>query len=553
MKYFSIILILFTVLLSACEPQATITPTDPIITPTTSVKTNTATPEVFSTPTPTSEGTEVSYGPLTIVLPAEIADGASGKDMMPFTDDDSPWWEKTPGHTEVNLGDYYILEGKSLQPIIYIYPATDYAILSPNAFESMHRLRNITSGVVEIAPDQLPPVPFFNAAQTFASNIQLISFQNGDGIRFLTEYAQYPAPINNQELFYQFQGFSDDGEYYIVAILPITMSKLADNGDVDSPLPDGGIPYSYFTDNDNFDAEDYYAKITDLLNSATPELFSPAINQLDTLIQSMVINPYVVPTEISEENTATPEAVNTPTPFSDGTKVTYGPMTLVLPAEIADGASGKEVLPFTADDAAWWQKAPGHTQIDLGDYYILQDKTHKPTIYIYPATEYAILVPTAFESMHRLRNVISGVVPLSIDQLPAIPFFNAAQVFASNIEEISFQNGSGIRFLTEYAQYAAPVNNKDLFYQFQGLSDDGEFYIVAILPITMSKLAETSDEDADLPDGGIPYTYFSDNDNFDAQDYYAKITDLLNSASPESFTPSISQLDALIQSMVIEP
>ena len=292
MKYFSIILIFFTILLSACAPQATITPTDTIITPTTSVKTTTATPEVFSTPTPTSDGTEVSYGPLTLVVPAGIADGASGKEVLPFTDDDAAWWQKGPGHTQINLKDYYVLQDKTLQPMIYIYPATDYAVLVPTAFESMHRLRNMISGVESMStPDQLPAVPFFNAAQVFASNIEEISFQNGSGIRFLTEYAQYAAPVNNQDLFYQFQGLSDDGDYYIVAIFPITMSKLAETSDEDADLPDGGIPYTYFSDNDNFDAQDYYAKITDLLNSTSDESFSPSISQLDTLIQSMVINP----------------------------------------------------------------------------------------------------------------------------------------------------------------------------------------------------------------------------------------------------------------------
>ena len=72
-----------------------------------------------------------------------------------------------------------------------------------------------------IAVAQLPTVPFFNAQQAFASNIQILSFQNGRGVRFLTEYAQYPVSANNQDLFYHFQGLTSDGAYYIIAILPI--------------------------------------------------------------------------------------------------------------------------------------------------------------------------------------------------------------------------------------------------------------------------------------------------------------------------------------------
>ena len=65
-------------------------------------------------------------------------------------------------------------------------------------------------------------------------------------MRFLTEYGQYPAPVNNHELFYHFQGFTSDGEYYIVATLPVTAPVLAETGDAGSPLPSGGILYPFF-------------------------------------------------------------------------------------------------------------------------------------------------------------------------------------------------------------------------------------------------------------------------------------------------------------------
>jgi hypothetical protein len=227
-------------------------------------------------------------------------------------------------------------------------------------------------------------------------------------------------------------------------------------------------------------------------------------------------------------------------------------LTLDIPSSVANGASGSEFPPVTDEDAPYWEKTPGHLQVSLKDYYVLQGNFHQPQIYVYPATDYAILVPGAFESMHRLQNIMSAVVPATADQLPTVPFFNAAQVFASNIQAISFQNGSGIRFLTEYAQYAAPVNNHELFYHFQGFSADGEYYIVAIFPITAPVLAENGDAGAVVPVGGIAYPDIND-PNADFQGYYASITGLLNVTSPEAFTPSISQLDALIQSMWVAP
>ena len=109
-----------------------------------------------------------------------------------------------------------------------------------------------------------------------------------------------------------------------------------------------------------------------------------------------------------------------------------------------------------------------------------------------------------------------------------------------------------MRFLTEYAQYAAPVNNGELFYHFQGVTRDGAYYIIAIFPITVPVLAETSDVTATLPTGGVAYPDITD-PNADLQGYYTAITDLLNGTSEDIFTPTISQLDLLIQSMEIVP
>ncbi|MBI5953291.1 MAG: hypothetical protein HY865_16675 [Chloroflexi bacterium] len=270
-----------------------------------------------------------------------------------------------------------------------------------------------------------------------------------------------------------------------------------------------------------------------------------------------------IKTHIPESVTSTPEVfisltqaipntTVTPLPPSNtDTAVTFSPLSLILPREVANGASGIDLPRVDGDDAAWWQKTPGHLQVMLDDYYLLQGKSNQPRIYVYPAQAYAELVPAAFESLHRLNNILYDPNTVSTDQLPSIPFFNAQQVFASNIQIIAFQNGRGVRFLTEYAQYPASANNSDLLYHFQGITDDGEYYIIALLPITAPILAETSDGGAPLPASGNPYPYFAD-PNADMEVYYSAVTALLNGTSPDTFFPTISQLDALMQSMQIE-
>lgn len=282
----------------------------------------------------------------------------------------------------------------------------------------------------------------------------------------------------------------------------------------------------------------------------------PTITMIPASVTPIVAT--TAPTQVPASATLVPATVasnSTPSalqPSFDGVEVSVGPLSVVLPPGVTYGSRGIEFPRAEGENVAPWEVTPGHVQLKL-EGYLLQGKFHQPQIYVYPAQPYAEMFPAAFESIRRLDNIHgSPGAPISDEQLPTVPFFNARQVFASNIQEISFQNGWGVRFLTEYAQYAASANNHDLFYHFQGLTSDGLYYVIAILPISNPFLAETSDGGAALPPEGIPYPYFAD-PNADMTNYYKSVTDVLNATPPQSFAPTINQLDSLIQSMRIAP
>lgn len=239
-------------------------------------------------------------------------------------------------------------------------------------------------------------------------------------------------------------------------------------------------------------------------------------------------------------------------PALEGVEFTFHPVRIVVPPHLASGVRGLLIARAEGENVVPWEVDPGHVELHL-DGYLLQDKFHEPAIYVFPAQAYGELYPAAFESIHRLDNIlyVPGGPTLN-DQLPFAPFFNAAQIFASNVEVMSFQGGQGVRFVTEYAQYAASANNHDLLYEFQGLTRDGTYYIVAILPINAPMLAETGDAASVLPLGGIAYPYFA-GPEADMETYYSAVVDLLNTTAPEEFTPTVHQLDALIESMRITP
>jgi hypothetical protein len=240
-------------------------------------------------PLPPSSDVQVGVGPLSVVLPRGLASGARGSQFPRAEGPNVAPWDVNPGHTLLKL-EGYRLQGRSNQPQIYVYPAVDYAVMFPAAFESMHRLNNILADPEAYGSDQFPMVPFFNSKQAFTSNARVISFQNGQGLRFLTQYAQSPLSVNNHDLFYEFQGFSSDGNYYIVAILPISASVLTETGDGGAVLPPGGVPFPDIT-NPNADLQAYYSDVANLLNSSSSQAFTPRIYQLDELIQSMRIAP----------------------------------------------------------------------------------------------------------------------------------------------------------------------------------------------------------------------------------------------------------------------
>lgn len=126
------------------------------------------------------------------------------------------------------------------------------------------------------AHDTIPVLPVFNAVQVFRAHVSYINFQNGSGVRFITQYDQAPIPINNAELFYAFQGLTSDGNYYVAAFFPTTLARLpADGSNAGSVIGEDFVSYLDNT--------------IKTLEGAASDSFSPTINTLDTMIQSLKV------------------------------------------------------------------------------------------------------------------------------------------------------------------------------------------------------------------------------------------------------------------------
>jgi len=230
-------------------------------------------------------GTVINTDSAKMVIPTGMAAGAT-LTKIPPSGTDVPGWEVTPGHEELEFNGY-VLQNRFHEPKIFIYPAQGFAALNDGAAENIRRLQIILANpAVYLENDLLPFIPFFNAGAVFTAQTQVIEFQNGVGVRMLTQYAQSYANVNNHEMFYHFQGLTSDGAYYVIAILPASAPFLAENWD--TPVPANGIPFPGY-DNSNADFEGYYEQVVAKLNSTQPDVFTPSLSALDGLIQSLLI------------------------------------------------------------------------------------------------------------------------------------------------------------------------------------------------------------------------------------------------------------------------
>jgi hypothetical protein len=182
---------------------------------------------------------------------------------------------------------------------------------------------------------------------------------------------------------------------------------------------------------------------------------------------------------------------------------------------------------------------PEHVRLSFQGY-ALPDTFHEPRIHIYPVREFEAGSQVAANTMAGLRQFLAEK-PTAPDGIPFLPMFNAGQMMRTQIAYVDFQSGTGVRFLTQYAQAAVPINNHEMFYTFQGMTYDGSYYVAAILPVSHPTLPAAATED--------PGDDFRA--NFDS--YVGEIERQLDAQGASSFTPDLSLLDAMIQSLGLPP
>jgi hypothetical protein len=183
----------------------------------------------------------------------------------------------------VFLLDTYPIKGIAK---IMVFRAPEYA-----GYSDMTQKIVTTLSALQYQPGR--PIPNDLKLGAFNAQAQPVSFKNGQGLRFITEILTGVAPISNDQIFYYYQGITNDGAYFVSAVLPISAPFLASDGKPDSPIPSNGIPFPGHTDPNATSTEfdTYYSAVAEKLNTAAPDDFTPTLTALDKMIQSLQITP----------------------------------------------------------------------------------------------------------------------------------------------------------------------------------------------------------------------------------------------------------------------
>ena len=302
-----LLLVLIGILLMGCSLPFTITwnnsPTPQVETPVQLPATATigviATESPATAAAPTAaplNGLELNLGGVYMVLPPCMAANATGTlvPAVPYDENNGPM-EYYPQNRKIAFQGYPLSGGfwdaaGSNKGGITIYPVADFVAMNQGIATIVSNMKTLLATRPE-APKNIPFLHIVGAAQVFDSNVKYLDFQNGQGVRFLTEYAQFSDPVNNHDLFYAYQGMTSDGKYWVSAILPVNAAYLqADYNSVD--VPAGGIPAPSMDNNPNFssDMDTYYVTMLDKLNTTPDNSFTPGLDCLDQYIQSLNIS-----------------------------------------------------------------------------------------------------------------------------------------------------------------------------------------------------------------------------------------------------------------------
>lgn len=225
----------------------------------------------------------ISYNGISLTYPATLAQvlgrSAAVTTVIDFKGiPDTPTFPD-PEHTAFTFGT--VTSYPYNAPTLLIYNVSAINKLGADYQKLLDNLRQMFKDQSDPTKiDTIPGFPPVAAGQVFHAQNHYLKFKGGSGIRFVPSYAQDTGPLTGDRLSYTFFGLTDDNKYYVALTIPLTTSILQGN---DQAMPDPnsadfGTLYPQ-----------YVSQTVDKLNNADPKDFSPSLDDLDRLAESIAI------------------------------------------------------------------------------------------------------------------------------------------------------------------------------------------------------------------------------------------------------------------------
>jgi hypothetical protein len=238
---------------------------------------------------------------------------------------------------------------------------------------------------------------------------------------------------------------------------------------------------------------------------------------------------------------ATLEPTATKAPVATAIPAPAGAPQLSLDAgSMATGFHTETVAAVSAsDNAPFWEVLPEYTRVTLQGYPI-SNHLMQPQLFIYPVKDLGKVNEAAGQIAASLETLIQS--PREATPLPFLPLFNAVQVVHTHLQPLDFKGGRGLRYLTQLDQGPVPINNYEMIYTYQGLTNDGKYYVASMLPVTHPSLPVDG-----KVTGKEPQEFTAD-----FPTYLANVVKALSPQAANTFTPDLTQLDAMMSSLEIK-
>ena len=139
-------------------------------------------------------------------------------------------------------------------------------------------------------------------------------------------------------------------------------------------------------------------------------------------------------------------------------------------------------------------------------------------------------------------------------RMPFVPMYDVGEMFRARVTYLDFRGGRGVAFVTQYVNEDTTASNQALTYVFQGLTDDGRFYVSAAFPVAAPFLpADFSEEEAATH--GLDYRegMFTPAFRRNHAAHKARTARRLEALAPSDYRPGLGPLGELLRSLDVRP